>query len=204
MSKVKKYSLIIVSILILLIAISNKSYAEVALESLTSSGANLNNTVTLSEGLTDLEGSNFLYCIQHGTHLSRSSITYTIKEYIEILGNKATVYSATTGSREVKNTINGKMAYIFSQGGGYGSVGNYTNTQRAIWRSFNSWVSTLGLSAYRATQNTSSPAPTNSIETDAANYANSLPENIEEMRTTSQFRSNKKRKSKTYFILRCR
>lgn len=86
-----------------------------------------------------LQGRNDLYCIQHGAPLSGTT-TYTVQKYIKIVGNEAT----NTNKQKTVSKANGIMAYIIGQKQGYGSVGNYTSGQIAMYSYINTWFSISG------------------------------------------------------------
>ena len=136
MSRIKKYLLMIIS-LIIATCICIPSFSKAATVEQIKTGPNEGNSVYLS--YYSLEARDDLYCIQHGAPLSGST-RYTVQKYVKIVGNKAT----DTKGNETVSTANGIMAYIIGKGQGYGSVGNYTAGQRAMYYQINKWFSASG------------------------------------------------------------
>lgn len=188
MSKVKKYTLIIMMLLLTILLLTNSVFAEeISINSITS-GINTGNQVKID--IKDLEANKFLYCIQHGKNLKvLSKTTYTITNYFEINGNN--LYDQH-GNCFNSNKINGEIAYILSQGDGYGVLNPtkynsagvaikfdpvYSNGQKALYKKFNSWVHNINAdtaNAYAYSGNNETDDPDNSILSDAENYASSI------------------------------
>lgn len=116
-----------------------------------------------------------MYCAEHGQILSGDHNWYTVVSQVKIEGRTSTDYMG--GTRE--SWYNAKFAYILSADNGpdkaTGPVAN------AVWNCLGEWLNNVGqyhagLSASFTNGVAGSPT---SLETEATNYANSLPENME-------------------------
>lgn len=168
MSNFKK---IIISLLIVtIICIINTSsvHAMPSLSNEKQISVGFSNTASNTYKLT---GSKWLYCLDHGAHLSSYDHNiYTVKYTVKIVGNEA-----KCGSKSEKSKYNAGLAYILSKGGGYGSSKkNTTSTQNALWWYWNSWLKEVGSKlgiGYSTYKNTGSGSH-NNIAKSAENYAN--------------------------------
>ena len=120
----------------------------------------------------NLKGNASAYCIQKDEGFSGET-KYVLKDYVEINGKEAKVYTSTSSqpTSVVKNNLNAEVAYILNRNQGYGSHENPTDAQEALWKISNSWsTSIFGDSRYNWSAN--DKAQGNSINTEAENYAN--------------------------------
>lgn len=132
---------------------------------------------TLDLSLSSISGKMNTYCGEHHKKLRSYAKRYTIDKYVEIDGKQATVYGSKTSNGKVKTgSINAKVAYIFEQKQGYGTVGNNTEGQRAIWHYMNNWVDLLfdGDKTYKYDKNDDVSISGNSVVTKAQKYASSI------------------------------
>lgn len=117
------------------------------------------------------------YCVQHHKTLHTAPTSFVVDKYIEIDGKTAIVYDSKTSSgKTVKSQYNAIMAYIFNQKQGYGTVDNYTNGQKALWKNMNSWAEDLfgKTNDYSYDKNDDVSVSGNTVATKAVEYANSI------------------------------
>ena len=117
------------------------------------------------------------YCIQHHKPLRAASKPYVVDRYVEIDGKTAIVYKKSNSSgTEVKSKLNAVMAYIFNQNQGYGTIGNYTEGQKALWHYANKWVNALfgKNNDYYWSGNNGVSIEGNSVADAAKEYANNI------------------------------
>ena len=117
------------------------------------------------------------YCIQHHKPLRAASKPYVVDRYVEIDGKTAIVYKKSNSSgTEVKSKLNAVMAYIFNQEQGYGTIGNYTEGQKALWHYANKWVNALfgKNNDYYWSGNNGVSIEGNSVADAAKEYANNI------------------------------
>ena len=103
-----------------------------------------------------------IYCISEGQHNRGGATTYGVLTYIEIVDGVATMWdinhrntpivsSEANVSDEKKEEIllyNKVLAEILSGAHGelgYGTYNNYTNTQKALWYYFSTWIDEVGV-----------------------------------------------------------
>lgn len=178
MSTNKKISLISIIFALIVITIYGVTYAF----------SDVNDTGTIAfqdNGETDAEdflvsegdgsGSGNLYCVQKGTTMTEA--TYKAIEKVIILGNNATNSSGDKAEHE----SNGILAYILNNGGGYGAPHEYTTTQIALWRFFNTWVNDvgnyIGLNGWSESDNSDVDGTSESedLYNEAVEYAKDIP-----------------------------
>lgn len=94
---------------------------------------------TVSASYNDLVSRNDYYCVMYQKPL-HGTITYSVGRYISIKGNTAT----NDMGKSYTSIENGKLAYILSRGEGYGAQHAYTTTQRALYKSIESWYDSVG------------------------------------------------------------
>ena len=86
-----------------------------------------------------------LYCVQFQKHAGG---TYTVTNYVQIEGTKATSYNLDGTTKTKDANANAVLAYILGADGygekGEGPSGKYTARQAALWRIFNVWVEKSG------------------------------------------------------------
>lgn len=87
----------------------------------------------------ELESRNDLFCIQHNAEMRGENI-YVLNRHFRIEGNQVSDDSGNT----VNSYLNGMIAYIASQNEGYGAVGDYTQSQKALYAIINRWFSDVG------------------------------------------------------------
>lgn len=134
--------------------------------------------------LGSLENNKSLYCINHSGHMSHYvTADYNVVASVSIIGNIAT--TTRNGKTYKSNSyVHGQLAYILAMGNysnGYGSVGNKTSRQLALWNVWNNWYTTsspdsqLGISDLKLYDSANSNAgqTTNSkkLISAATNYA---------------------------------
>lgn len=177
-NKLKNYIFVVITILTLIFSTSVISQAASigSLDSLMS-GPNIGNTISIGwnwGGATQLAKNSYLYCVQHQRTMRLN--TYVVSNYIKIEGNTAT----SSDGRTVTHLNNGVLAYILGGGDyekGYGK-GQFDLTirQKALWKYFNTWISTVGSNLgvswadYNNTTVVNSTA-VNTLITEAQNYA---------------------------------
>ena len=159
---------------------------------------------TLDLSLSSISGKMNTYCGEHHKKLRSYAKRYTIDKYVKIDGKQATVYSSKKSNGQVKTgSINAKLAYIFDQKQGYGTVGNNTEGQRALWHYMNDWVDLLfdGDKTYKYDKNDDVSISGNSVATKAQKYASSIgdttsKQSSEELKITDKTASGKRNKVK--------
>ena len=179
--KIKNKAIMYVSLIILIItgifASVVVAYPENDLSSL--NGANYSKIGSIyklgygiikkSSGVYD----NNVYCIQYDKKLNSKLKEYTIKNYVEIDGKEAKVYTDASGSPAmINNDLNAQVAYILSRKLGYGDDDTGSDGQRALWHVLNGWVTSISLNDYNHVQNEKVAA--NAINDEAVNYANEI------------------------------
>ena len=178
-----KFKIIIQSLITsILIAFVATSVFASGLNNLKSLQDNTSIGKTYSLGYQDLvanNGNTGLYCIQHGKELRSAKKLYTLKNYVEIYGNTAKVYSTNSkneNAKEVVSELNGQVAYILNLKQGYGpSTTNTTKAQNALWHVSNNWVTTLFGSGTDYAWSKNAKVGKNSINDAAATYAKNIP-----------------------------
>ena len=118
------------------------------LTNISNSHAPYSGTIPLRFGI--LQQRHDLYCLGHNA-IFHGWQTYRNAKYIRITGNTATDYTSGTAGTSVTDSNNGILAYIVSTNGGYGYVpgvmvdqGQYSETQRSIYKFINTWFATAG------------------------------------------------------------
>ena len=178
-----KFKIIIQSLITsILIAFVATSVFASGLNNLKSLQDNTSIGKTYSLGYQDLvanNGNTGLYCIQHGKELRSAKKLYTLKNYVEIYGNTAKVYSTNSkneNAKEVVSELNGQVAYILNLKQGYGpSTTNTTKAQNALWHVSNNWVTTLFGAGTDYAWSKNAKVGKNSINDAAATYAKNIP-----------------------------
>ena len=173
---------IIMQILItsVLIAFIAGSVSALGLNNLKSLTDNTSIGKTYSLGYGDIIATNQLYCIQHHKKLRSEKKSYVLKNYVEINGNTAKIYSTNSKgeqAKEVNSQLNGQVAYILGLNKGYGTSSadtDITSAQHALWHISNDWVTTLfGAGTDYAWQKNDTIGK-NSINTAAEKYAENI------------------------------
>ena len=174
--KTKSNIIVFLTILILIIALLTTGViADVSdLGELNGTGkSKIGQVFTLSYS-ESLQGNTGLYCIQKGKSFSGET-SFILKNYVEINGKEATVYSSATDEspRVVNSNLNAEVAYILNLDQGYGTHSNPTAAQQALWAITNSWTKEIfGDTTYNWDGNKS--AAKNNINTLAEQYANGV------------------------------
>lgn len=139
MSRMKKIILMVMFItLVIIFGMSTKVSAK------TTSTIDLGKTISLS--LADMEASNNIYCVAHSKSFS-GKLTFKAIAYVDIEGKHAqgVTYKGKELARnsEENEIIAAILGGAFSDRG-YGNLGNYTRTQRALYAFWNKWVNSVG------------------------------------------------------------
>ncbi len=147
MNTIREYKnkiLMLVSIIVLVILFTKNSIAvslgssSSGLQNVKNQGANaVGNTVTAR--YYDMITRRDLYCVMHNVTL-RGNVLFNVQRFVTITGNTATNDLGHTYS----STENGKLAYILNRGEGYGQQGNYSTTQKLLYRTINGWYTDVG------------------------------------------------------------
>lgn len=103
----------------------------------------------VSVNLPDVQNSNLMYCIEHDQRLRQQKQTYDILAYVKIEDGVATGYNWTENgvSGPHVSSYSGRNQ-VFAQilsgayGLGYGSYGNYTPAQQAVYGYISEWIGT--------------------------------------------------------------
>lgn len=184
MQKVKKIVIYCLLMLVVMVFLPNLSMAEAipdpgAMDRVANSKSSNEYDPVLKGGrlftnYSVLRSRNDLYCIEHGGKLSSANRYFHITNFIKIDGNTAT----NTKGQSVTDKRNGTLAYVIAQKQGYGSVGNYTDGQKAIYHLIYDWIvnvgSKLGVSTTLYNYDGSKAYPANSLVTAGRNYANQI------------------------------
>ena len=141
MSRTKKFILTIIFVTLALI-----------LGMTTKVSANTTRTIsyggTIGLSLTDMENSNNVYCVAHGKGFTRQEqLTFKAIAYIDIDGKHAE--GVTSSGKELSKDSDKNAVLAAILGGalsprGYGSEGNYTPAQKALYSYWNDWVDDVG------------------------------------------------------------
>lgn len=139
MNRVKKSILMVIFIAIaVILGMSTKVSAK------TTNTIELGKTINLS--LADMEASNNIYCVAHSKSFN-GTLTFKAIAYVDIEGKHAQgiTYSGKELARnsEENEVIAAILGGAFSDRG-YGSTGNYSTTQRALYAFWNKWVNSVG------------------------------------------------------------
>ena len=190
--KIKNRIMIFISITLLITVIftTNGVMATNLSENLNGTGKSAINKVISVNFTNDLKGNTGAYCIQKDKGFNTTT-RYTVKNYVEINGNQATVYdSPDSEGRNVVNNLNGQVAYILNQKQGYGTHEDPTDAQNALWHITNEWTGVLfDPNIYYYDDNNT--AEKNSINDDAENYANKVGTQLDSTSESGQETTNK-------------
>ena len=151
-------------ILIVTLAISNKSYSasgSIDLWGLPNDGSWYKNNTYFSVSFAHLINYNNVYCIQKGQSFPRQGKYMEVKYFVSISGENAKIYKADklypdsgTLVKECEGDYNNLLAAIVCEGEmdlGYGSSdGNYNESQIALYYYWNEWLSLSGANQYMA------------------------------------------------------
>lgn len=186
MSKIKKYLLIAILVIMSVIVCLTGSAKAATIEEIKDLAGNaVSKTVKLRYSI--MTSRKDLYCIQHHAGLHGLN-TYTVNKYVKITGNTATDESG----RKSSSTSNGIMAYIISRGQGYGLQGAYTAGQNALYNQINSWYtnsgSALGINWSYAKNNN---VGENQVVREAKEYANSIGNIVDNAQEQAKDNTNK-------------
>ena len=141
MSKMKKFILATIFVtLVLILSMSTKVSAK------TTQKINYGGTINLS--LTDMENSNNVYCVAHSKSFTRyDKLSFKAIAYVDITGKHAEGKTSSGKQLSKDSDKNAVLAAIL--GGalsprGYGTQGNYTPSQQALYSYWNDWVRDVG------------------------------------------------------------
>lgn len=141
MSKMKKFILATIFVtLALILSMSTKVSAK------TTQKINYGGTINLS--LTDMENSNNVYCVAHSKSFTRyDKLSFKAIAYVDITGKHAEGKTSSGKQLSKDSDKNAVLAAIL--GGalsprGYGTQGNYTPSQQALYSYWNDWVRDVG------------------------------------------------------------
>ena len=141
MSKMKKFILATIFVtLALILSMSTKVSAK------TTQKISYGGTINLS--LTDMENSNNVYCVAHSKSFTRyDRLSFKAIAYVDITGKHAEGKTSSGKQLSKDSDKNAVLAAIL--GGalsprGYGTQGNYTPSQQALYSYWNDWVRDVG------------------------------------------------------------
>lgn len=139
MSRMKKFVLMIIFFtLTIVLGMTTKVSAK------TTRKIEMGKTIDLS--LVDMEASDNLYCVAHSKGFSGTS-TFKAIAYVDIEGKHA--QGVTSKGKELSRNSKENEVIAAILGGalsdpGYGTFGNYTSTQKALYAFWNKWVNSVG------------------------------------------------------------
>lgn len=147
--KKKLYTIIILTIILIIMSF-NCAYAA-SIDSIKDSGEGALGQ-TLSLGLSNLQASDSLYCIQHSNHLN-NPIIFKVLVHIKIKDGVAKVWdvNGVNGATSRECNENRILAEILS--GNYGATGygtyvkdgsGYTPTQLGVYKYWDTWINSVG------------------------------------------------------------
>lgn len=170
-NKVLIYFMVLICIIILLTTSVKAQLSDLSVLIGTGS-SNIGNVYNLS--YLSVTSNNRTYCIQHGKKLRNAEEKYILKNYVEIDGKEARVYSTPgTDCSIVVDNLNAEVAYILNRQQGYGTSANPTDAQKALWYLTNSWTTKIfGNTIYSWEQN--SRVSRNYINDEAEAYAEKI------------------------------
>ena len=170
MSKVEKVLAVLAFAIIIVLAFITSSFAT----DYNAGSYTVGDTISIN--YSDYNGSNSLFCIEHGQKLKSGKVTYRVVSRIHLRGNTSTDVPA--GNTQT-SLYNGQLAYIISATAGGANQNRYdlTTIRQSIWHMISTWVNTVGIhhngiSAGIISGN--STAAKTALNTEAENYANNV------------------------------
>lgn len=175
--KIKNRIILLIALiipLIMAIMITNVTATISDLSVLKGTGSSYIGEVFMLTYSTHLSKREDMYCMQKGKHFKNVETAYILKDYIELNGKQATVYSEKNSSGKViYNDLNAQMAYLLNLKQGYGTHDNPTEAQNAIWHISNDW----NIAIFENSNNSwagNAEVAANTLNDDAITYASSI------------------------------